>query len=116
MDPLSFSMGQKYLFQICQKILSSSGFDDLDMPLIPTEAGQSSDTTVAAKTGPKCHAKILGMTRVSFCSWLYALVGLIWIGKNALYCSLYGLSDFTSTNKCFFVVSLNTGFDWPLPM
>ena len=49
------------------------------MPLIPTEAGQSSDTTMAAKTGPKCHAQILGMTRVSFCSWLYALVGLIWI-------------------------------------
>ena len=68
MDPLSYSMGQKCLFQICQKILSSSGFDDLDMPLIPTEVGQSSDTIVAEKTGPKCHAKILGMTRVSFCS------------------------------------------------
>ena len=78
------------------------GFDDLDIPLIPTGAGESLDTTVAAKTGPKCHAKILGMTRVSFCSWLYALVGLIWIGKNAPYCSLYGLFDFTSTNKCFF--------------
>ena len=111
MDPLSFSMGQKCLFQICQKTLSSSGFDDLDMPLIPTEAWESSDTTVAAETRPKCHAKILGMIGVSFCSWLYALVGLIWIGKNAPYCSLYGLSDFTSTNKCFSVVSLDIGFD-----
>ena len=36
------------------------------MPLIPTEAGQSSDTTVAVDIGPKCHAKILGMTGVSF--------------------------------------------------
>ena len=44
------------------------------MPLIPIEAGQSSDTTMAVEIGPKCHAKILGMTVVSFCSWLYALV------------------------------------------
>ena len=73
MDPLNFSVYQKCLFHICQKILSSSGFDDLDMPLILTEVGQSSDTTVAAETGPKSHAKILGMTGVSFCSWLYAL-------------------------------------------
>ena len=51
------------------------------MPLIPTKAGQSSDTTVAVEIGPKCHAKILGMTGLYFCSWLYALVGLIWIGK-----------------------------------
>ena len=73
MDPLSFSMGQKCLFQICQKILSSSGFDDLDMPLIPTEAGQSSNTIVAAEIVPKFHAKILGMTGVSFCIGLYVL-------------------------------------------
>ena len=48
MDPLSFSLGKKWLFQICQKIVSL-GLDDLDMPSVPIEAGaQSSDTTVVA--------------------------------------------------------------------
>ena len=73
MDPLSYSMGQKCLFQICQKILSSSGFDDLDMPLFRTEERQSSDTIVAIEIVPKFHAKILGMIGVSFCIGLYVL-------------------------------------------
>ena len=74
MDPLYFSIVQKCLFHIFQKILSSLGFDDLDMPLNFTEVWQSSDTTVAVETMTKCHPKILSMTGVSFCSWLYALV------------------------------------------